>query len=339
MISLIKYLYDIIKDDNDKLNAIYYLWKRNNWMLDPRSYTGYFSKIPINSPIFLLGNQGDGLTLVSRIFRRHPQIISVTGNSKYWAGADEMMSVYEPILTPELSGTDLKAPYHKTLPAPRGWSYACKDLFNFYRKTEIDANERHKKKLKAAIGMAIAHYSRKSYNPRFIDKSQVFSVKMTFINKLLEDCNPYFIYITRNPFVTIYRAAIGKAKDIMRASKYLSYEERINICIEHWLNVAKSIEEDKNKVKNFLKIKFEDVLTEPKRIIKKICNFIDLKFYKNMLPKPNDKYPLGVRFKERWYPLRTDINRIYLKRIPKYLKNLIFDKCGTYIEKYGYESP
>jgi len=193
--------------------------------------------------------------------------------------------------------------------------------------------------LKGAIGMAITHHGRNIKKPRFVDKSQVFSVKMSFINKLLESCSPYFIYITRNPFVAIYRAAAGKAKDMERASKYLSFNERIDVCIEHWLNVTKSLEEDKSKVKNFLWVKIEDILIKPQELITKICNFINIEFDKSMLPSSEDKIPLGVRFKERWYPLRKDINKYYLEKIPSKIKNLIFDRCGSYAENYGYKRP
>jgi len=44
------------------VNEIWYLWKRNNWMLDPRSWFGKFDGVPIDRPIFLLGVQGEGVT-------------------------------------------------------------------------------------------------------------------------------------------------------------------------------------------------------------------------------------------------------------------------------------
>ena len=339
MFSLINYLYNTLNSSPDKFNIIYYLWKRNNWMLDIRSYTGYFSKIPFEDPIFLLGNQGDGLTLLSRMLRRNPNVVNVTGNSKYWAGADEMMNVNEQILTPEISGMVIGAPYYDKLPPPRGWSYACNDLIKFYRKTEKDINYKNRKKLKAAIGMAISHHGRKIKNPRFLDKSQIFSVKMAFINKLLEEHNPYFIFITRNPYATIYRAAIGKARDMARASDFLSFKQRLNICLEHWLNTIKIIEEDQKKVNNFLWIRLEDLLNNPKEILKKVCNFSKLEFNEDMIPKSYHKFPLGVRFKERWYPLNPSVNQSYLRKLPQNISEIIFKACGKYAQKYGYNSP
>ena len=340
-ITLIDYILDILKKDQNIINAIYYLWKRNNWMLDIRYLTSYFTKIPIDSPIFLLGNQGDGLTLISRIIRRNPKIISVSGNSNYWAGADEMVSVYEPILGAEFSGLLIDPAYHQDFPPPYGWSHASNDLIKFYRKTERDFNGLSRKKLLNAIGMAILHHGKKIKNPRFIDKSQLFSVKLSFINKLLENYNPYFIHITRNPFATIYRAAAsGQVEDMKRASKYLTLEQRFQICSEHWVNVAKCIEVDKKKVKNFLRIKVEDFLENPKKITEKLCKFLNLKFDMDMLPQPYHSLPLGVRSdKKKWYPLEKEINRKYLEKTPlKFIKK-IQNKAKLYLDKFGYKAP
>lgn len=87
----------------DFTNNIYYAYKRNNWMLDlSRFYKNYKDK-SINSPIFLLGVQGGGLSLVSRMLRRNDKVVSVTGDSNYWTGADEMQNVLGPILPAEFT--------------------------------------------------------------------------------------------------------------------------------------------------------------------------------------------------------------------------------------------
>ena len=37
--------------------------------------------------------QGGGLTIISRILRRSRNVVSISGGSNYWSGADEMNSV------------------------------------------------------------------------------------------------------------------------------------------------------------------------------------------------------------------------------------------------------
>jgi len=323
----------------DVFNLLFYLWKRNNWMLDLRSWVGQFKRVRIDRPIFLLGVQGGGLTLLSRMLRRHPEVVSVSGNHQYWSGADEMQNVLEPLLSSEISGIRIKAPFHPILKPPRSWSYACDDLIDKYRKTDKDFNERFEKKIKKAIGMVIRRYGKRIGNPRFVDKSQVFTVKMSFINELLKDCNPYFILVTRNPYASCFRAAQGKAGDMSRYSKFLSLDERMKICIEHWYNSMKTVEEDKNKVNNFMSIKFEDLLKSPENILKKICNFVKLDFSIDMIPQKEHVLPFGSKFKERWYPLRLDVNDSYLKQIPEKYVEWIYKKCGRFAEKHGYERP
>lgn len=46
----------------EALNLLWYVWRRNNWMLDPRSWFGRFEEARIDRPIFLLGVQGEGVT-------------------------------------------------------------------------------------------------------------------------------------------------------------------------------------------------------------------------------------------------------------------------------------
>lgn len=319
------------------INSLWFYWKRNNWVFSHASYK--LDDRKIISPIFLIGNQGGGLTLLSRMLRRNNSVVSVTGNSKYWAGASEMQNVYELILPRELSGIRIKAPKHKKLTPPRSWSYACNDLINLYRKTEADANKKLSKEFKRIIALSIKRHGGKIDRPRFIDKSQSYSVKVSFINELLKDCNPYFIHVTRNPYATIYRAASGKAGDMKRYSKYMNLDERFEICLQHWYNTANCIEEDKYKINNYLRIKFEDILLNPNYILKNICEFINLKFSKDMIPQQHHKLPLGTTYKERWYPLRVDVNDQYLNKIPKQYVDRIFNKCGRYAEMYGYSRP
>ena len=325
----------------ERINKFYYHWKRSNWILFYPFY--YLTKLnnfeKIYNPIFLLGNQGDGLTLMSRVLRRNKSVVSVTGNYKYWAGADEMQNVYEPILPPDLSGMRFKAPKHPRLTPPRSWSYACDEMLSYYRRTEQDANPYAEKRLKQAILLAISLHGKGIKNPRFIDKSQTYSLKMSYIYKLLEEHNPYFIHITRNPYATIYRAALGKAGDMKRYAKFMDIDERVQICMQHWLNTAKCIEEDKNKVSNYLRVKFEDLLADPEKIVKSLCNFAELEYNPDMLPHPHHRLPFGIKYEERWYPLRPDINEPYLNQIPQKFVDMIYDKCGKYAELYGYDKP
>lgn len=111
------------------------LWlRRRLWRIHPKRWFADLDSIPIDRPIFLLGVQGGGLTLIGRMLRRHPHVVSVTGNNSYWAGPDEMQNVLGPMLPPMLTGLQYKIPSHPQCPN-RDWLYATDDLLPLYRGT------------------------------------------------------------------------------------------------------------------------------------------------------------------------------------------------------------
>ena len=69
--------------------------------------------------------------------------------------------------------------------------------------------------------------------------------------------------ITRNPYASIYRAAIGKAGDIHRYAKFISLDERVAICAQHWSNAMQAVLSNRDEVEQFFHLRFEDVLLNP----------------------------------------------------------------------------
>ena len=321
------------------LNLLWYLWKRNNWMLDPRSWFGKFEDVPIDRPIFLLGVQGGGLTLLSRMLRRHPQVVSVSGNHRYWSGADEMHTVLGPILPSELTGTRYKVPWpnHPVFKPPRSWTYACDELLPFYRKTAQDATPELKRAFQRVIRMCIARHALDKRNARFVDKSQVYTVRVSLIRELLKEYKPKFVLVVNNPYAACYRAALGKAQDMERLKDKLSFKERLEICAQHWANSIRCALED--KAKDMLVVRFEDLLREPKRVLRQICEHVELDFHQDMLPAPHQKIPFGSRFRDRWYPLSLKRALHYIeKATPEELK-IVSARCGALASELGYGVP
>ena len=105
------------------LDRLVYTVRMMSWLGDPRGYREP-PAYRIDRPVFLIGTQGGGLTLLSRMLRRHRDVISVAGNCRYWTSADELQNVYGPVLPAELTGLRYKAPRDPRLPAPRSWTYA-----------------------------------------------------------------------------------------------------------------------------------------------------------------------------------------------------------------------
>jgi hypothetical protein len=323
-------------------NKLYYFWRRTKWRLDLYSSFKRYENVQIQQPIFLLGNQGAGLTLVSRMLRRHPKVVSITGDHTYWAGAGEMQNVMRCRLPASLrlGGRYLcrDVPHERFTP-PRSWSYACDDLVDAYRKTEHDVNATVKKTFQKIIREALHRFGGAENEKRFIDKSQVFTLKMSYINALLAGTEPHFILITRNPYASVYRAALGKAGDMKRYAEFLSLDERVRICAQHWRNAMRAVQEDREKVSHFTHLRFEDVLENPRESVQELCAFLKLPFREDMLPHPDHEFPLGSRYRDRWYPLRPEVNQPYLESIPNKYIALVDEHCQPLAEKWGYVPP
>jgi len=281
------------------------------------------------------------LTLISRMMRRHRRVVSVSGNARYWCGADEMFNVFEPALPFELGGTRFKAPRHETLTAPRSWSYATDELIDRYRNTGADYSDELRQSLRHVIGyVKYRHAITPPEGTRFVDKSQVYTVKLGLIDSLLADVEPRYVLVTRNPYVSCYRAAIGKAADMERYKNSLTTRERLRLCAQHWSNSIRAFLEDSQDIHGEgMSLKFENFLKTPEASIRDFCEFIDIPFRQSMLPAESDTFPLGTRYRDRWYPLRQDVNEKYHDQIGPEEIDIIDDYCGALAKRLGYTPP
>ena len=313
------------------INDGYYLFRRNKWMIDPAFYLKTYASVKIDRPIFLVGNQGDGLTLVSRILRRHKSVVNVTGNANYWAGADEMQRVFNEFLPMELcyNHRSLK-PLPNNLSLQKGWLYASNDQLDVFRSTSADSSPELAGKLRHVMQYCL-HRHRITDSSRFIDKSQIYSVKVGLLNDLLFRNSPHFVYITRNPYASIYRMALLSNKNYGA-----SFSHALKIHKQHWINSFLAIKEDRNNCNHFYQVKFEDILLDVGPQVEKLITFLDLPFTSSILPKPDDKIPFGSKAIDRWHPLKPEINDKYLTTMPSEVYNDIHSDIGSFAKELGY---
>ena len=115
----------------------------------------------------------------------------------------------------------------------------------------------------------------------------------------------------------------------------LSFKECLEICAQHWANSIRCALED--KAEDMLVVRFEDLLREPVRVLRQICERVELEFDEDMLPAPHHEIPFGSRFRDRWYPLSLDRALHYVeKATPEELK-IIGARCGALARELGYE--
>ena len=313
-----------------------YLARTYRWLMDPRAWRlGEATRL--DRPIFLLGLQGGGLTLLSRMLRRHPLAIGAAGGPTYWTGADEIQNVYELLLPPALSGIRLKAPPHPDLPPPRSWTYATHALLPAYRGRSTDATPALRKALRRVIGGCALRHAPRPERARFVDKSQTYTVRLGLLHALLSDVDPKFVLVTRDPYASVLRAAEGKAGALRRLSSHRSLAERVALAAEHWANSMRCALSDADQLGLALHVlKFEDLLADPEAALRAVCQATELEFFPHMVPGADQSLPWGSRFEDRWFPVRKDVNRPYLSRLQPWVTERVEAEAGELIDRLGY---
>lgn len=295
-------------------------------------YLSKLDNVVIDRPIFIVGLQGGGGTFLSRIFRRVEGVVTLSGNHKYFTGADEMQSALGPFLPQQYSGILHKYPKSNNFGTRRGWSYACDELLPFHKYGEWDYKEDQAAGFRHAIKVCIKLNGKSGQPQRFIDKSQSYALKMPIMRKALEGSSPKFIGIVRNPYVMCWRAA--SMKTALAAEKQ-NIEHKLLIATQHWNNTVQCLIENEGQA-DFRLYTIEGILEQFEEKVYEIAQFAEVDLKDEHFPKASDVLPAGSKRQERWYPVQREINNKYLEKVPAKAKEIIFDQCKEYIERFGY---
>lgn len=321
-----------------KLNSAVYHFRTNRWRWDPRFRLDDPS-LRIDRPIFLLGTQGGGLTIISRILRRIPNVVSATGNHRYWAGYDELQDVLYDALPPELRLHPLRLPGSE--PEVRGWIYASELFFDEYHRDASAASEELERRFKRLLRGLIRLNRPRGVEGglRLLDKSQSFTVRVGLVGELLRDCGPRFALVVRDPFAMCWRA-VQKVAGVTRLEG--DERQKLRLAVQHWRNSMQTALSEVGDAP-LAWWRFEDFLREPERVIREICSFAELEFAPAILPGADDHIPLGSMFdafnRKKWYPIRAPVNRPYYESVPAWAVDEIAAGCAELIERFGYEPP
>ncbi|WP_263785003.1 sulfotransferase [Salinibacter grassmerensis] len=317
-----------------------------NWkpVWTPRRTYIPLDSVSIERPVFFLGTQGGGLTLVSRTLRRSGQFVMIGGGSAFWMGNDEMdkFHVGHESLPDEMA---LRSPgYHNMtgreedhpiFGLERSWAYATDELLPRYRMTRDDYSEKLEREFKNFIRRSIRAYSEDGRESRFLDMSQSYSLKVPLLREFFPEAK--FIVVTRNPYVMCWREVTRRPDHKYRLwNKRPSFEEGLRLAAQHWGNTYRIALDDLGARDDWIRIKFEKFLEEPKEKIREMSVLCGLKFKDNMLPSENDKIPLGSKASKKWHPIRKTINKKYKNEISKEAKCIINEEINKEIEKTDY---
>lgn len=305
----------------------------------PRRFYRNKNDIFIKNPIFFLGIQGGGLTLISRAIRLLPEIVYIAGNHRFWGGRDELHNNKRFKHLPD--ALTLRSPgyynllghekNHPDFGYERAFLYASNDFINEYRLTAADWTPELDYVLKDAIKTCLRTYADNIKAAQFLDMSQSYILKIPFLKRCFP--NARFIIVTRDPFAVCWKQAqvsLIFQKDPKRA---------VRLAAEHWHNsYCYALKDTKNDV-NTLWLCFEDFMQDPLNVLEKIFCFLNKSNIDvAKLIAQHQSPPLGSEDPEKWFPINSDVNRRHHKALPDWARNIIATECGVLLDEFGYFS-
>lgn len=298
--------------------------------------------IRIDRPIFVLGVQGGGLTIIMKALQRHSKTCFCLGNSDHWDAADNEMHAYltDPLLPKRFSfvNNPVHHPKYRTNHW-RYWTYALDDTIGMYRIAPDSLKAEEARRFRKVIKKAIRAYAHDPNDCRFVDKSQLYTINIAAIQKVLDKARPFFAVITRNPYAMVKRVTERYYENPNRLDFSFSHEESLSFCCQHWRNTYSWALKDGRCVENFALFSFEDFLSDPASLLKSLCVFADLNFNPNIVPAPDqDRTPYAM-MPSRWYPIRQNVNQKYLDRLTRREISVIERECGDLALQLGYAPP
>jgi hypothetical protein len=312
-----------------------YMLRQSKWRRSLVRRTNRPDSVPLVKPIFLLGLEGGGLTLLARTLVRNPAVVTVMGNSSHWTGLDEIGT--QPsrmrVLPPELWGPKHRDDIeHPRLGSYHACIYACDELLPSYRRTPEDATPELAAAFKRILREHILVYAHDPRHARFLDKTQTYTVKAGFVNALLRDCEPRFVLVLRNPYTMVHRSIRRRMNT--QSILPLPYEEKVRLAAQHWASSYRLALEDSAQIEHFMTLRFEDFLAAPAEKLQEICAFAELDFDPDMLPQAYHRLPFATwPGDEKWYPLRGDP---WLDEVDEAEAEQIDRWCRPLAERFGY---
>lgn len=287
-----------------KLARAYY---RDRWRVSPRRYDPLVDCVPLDRPVFLLGTQGSGATIIGRCLRRNPSVVTVSGGRENWTGIDELGIVRSRMarLPASLWGSSFRHDIaDATFGASHGSVFACDKLLPRYRMTAEDATAGAGTRLRRLLREHIAVFSPDPVHARFLDKTHAYTVKMPLLAALLEDARPLFVLVVRNPYGACTWALERKPPSF---GAHVDGMRRLHLIAEHWAHAHQIALDDARLLGDTVVVRFEDFLVDPAEVVRALCDFTGLEYDHSMVPRPGQPLPYATLPADRkWYPLYED---------------------------------
>jgi hypothetical protein len=310
-----------------KVARIYY---RDRWRVSPRRLGPHVDRIALDRPIFILGTQGSGGTLVGRCLRRDPAVATVSGGAEHWTGTDELGIVRSRMarLPHSLWGSSHRFDIPSDVVGTRHSSvFADDELLPLYRATGDDEEPEDAARFRRLLQEHLAVYR----GSRFLDKTHSYTVKTPLLAQLLEGTEPRFVLVVRNPYGAC-PSAVERKPPSFRAD--VPDEQRLDLVAQHWANAHRIALEDAESAGGLAVVRFEDFLADPESVMRPLCAFVGLDYSPSMTPQPGQRMPWATLPTDRkWYPLYRDDR---LERTTPAQAAIVEERCGPLATRFGY---
>ena len=247
--------------------------------------------------VFIIGCYNSGTTLLSHIMGKHPEISALP-----------------------VEGVALSDVWPR--PEEFGWNRMwcrCLDAVRLMPGTGMDR---------------IASRVRKQWSfslknrPLFLEKSIANAARLQFIQHYFSPA--YFIYIVRNGYAVAEGIRRG-ARPRRWGRNEFGEQYPIAMCAEQWAKTDEIVTQDRHAVKHIVDISYEDFTENPKRVLNRLCDFLDIGPFPNRIVQQNWKIH-GVT------STICNMNSGSIGRLSRSDIATVRQVAGHTLEKYGYLS-
>ena len=258
----------------------------------------------------------------------------MSGGSDYWVATDELGFVRNRMR--RLPSTLWSSAHREDLDHPlvgteHASVYASELLLPEYRNTAEDATPADSERFKRILKEHVAVYAHDPQRARFLDKTHTYTVKIPYLDRLLEGHEPFFLLVVRNPYTMCFRAVRRKPPAWRRD---LPYDEQLRLVAQHWSNSTRLALEDGPPTGRFLALRFEDFLQNPAGVIRAVCRAAGLSYDDDLVPRAGHRLPFAtLPWDRKWFPLQGDEWR---DKVGDAEAQIVEEECGEIAEQLGY---
>jgi len=282
------------------------------------------AKLPV---FFIIGRPRSGTTLLRTLFDAHPNVIIPLESPVFIV----LYNKYHRVKHWDNDKIDMLCDDLKKIPKFGSWTIDLGHIRKYLKNSESNYS------FSEICKIIYSNYQ--SFYPKqeiklIGDKNPPYTEHLSKLMKLFPGAR--FIYMQRD-----YR------DQIISMRKLLTENPDVSIQASRWKHAYKNFINFKKKYpKNCIEIKYEDLTSDPKKILKEICSFLGLNYFEEMLDfyKVKEKvyslYPkeiIDLTFKSLFNPISTEHISSWKAQLKEKEVRVADIIVGKYAEIAGYE--